>query len=348
MYNYLGTKTMNTTQILQQIKNIIDLSTRILITGQGNPDGDSLGSQLALYGILMQQKRHSTLAQPPEIVISNDFPPPVQYDFFPNIDIIVPCEKIQDRQFEVGFVLDSGTDRVGKVLPVLEKCQHIINIDHHQSRKKGIEHIAWLEPEICSVAEMIYRFFEHPDWQVTLTADIAACLYGGIIYDTGAFRYPKTTPRTHQIAAKLLATGIDFARLTEQMFLERPLCAVRLLTAVLETLQRDAQGEIIWGYITQEMLRRVEAQLEQDEGIITQYAFTKGSKVAVLFKEISTNEVKISFRARGAIDVGRFARKLDPRGGGHHRAAGCTLSGTLESVQKSVIPELQKALHQTS
>ena len=335
---------MKSEQILKDIKQAITNANRILITGQGDPDGDSLGSQLALHDILLQQKQHDGNAEDVEIIISNDMLPPDHYAYFPNVDSITPVETIQDQQFDVGFVLDAGTDRIGKVLPMLQTCRTIITIDHHQSRAKGLEHISWIEPQKCSVSEMMYDFFEHPDWNITLTPDIAACLYAGIIYDTGSFRYPKTTPRTHQVTAKLLETGIDFAVIAERMFLEKPYSSIQLLRAVLQNIERDPSGEIIWGTITQDILRQTHARIEEADGIITNYAFTKGTKVAILFKEIEQRQVKISFRARGAIDVGRFAKALTPKGGGHDRAAGCTLNGTVEEVQQQVVSALQKEL----
>jgi phosphoesterase RecJ-like protein len=341
----LYTAIMDSHHLLQDIKHLIEATDHILITGQGNPDGDSLGSQLALYDILVQQKQAVGFRGTPDIVICNDSPPPAQYHFFPKIDLITPVETIQDRRFDVGFVLDAGIDRVGKVLPILERCREIIVIDHHQSHAQGTDHIAWIDPTICAVAEMIYAFIEHPAWQVTLTPDIAACLYAGLIYDTGSFRYPKTSARTHRIVAQLLETGIDFASLSEQMFLVKPFSAIQLLAGVLQHLQRDASGEIIWGVITQELLRRTQSRLEEDEGIITRYAFTRDTNVAVLFKEVSASEVKMSFRSRGALDVGQFAHYISPgQGGGHQRAAGCTLQGTLPEVQERVIAALQEEL----
>lgn len=338
---------MNSDQFLKEIKKIVDTTDKILITGQPDPDGDSLGSQLALHDILLQQKHHDGRSEEVEIVISNDSLPPPHYGFLPKIHLLTPYEKIKNRRFEVGFVIDSGTDRVGKVFPILQKCQRIITIDHHQSRAQGIEHISWLDPNICSVAEMIYDFFDHPEWHVALTPDIAAGLYTGIIYDTGSFRYPKTTSRTHQIAAKLLETRIDFAKISERLFLERTFSGVQVFGTVLQNLQRDPTGEVIWGTITQALLKRFQVRLEESEGIITQYAFTKGTKVAVLFKEASSTKVKVSFRAKGAIDVGQFAKKLSEKGGGHPRAAGCTIKGTIEDVRKLVIYRLQQELKES-
>lgn len=335
---------MNSDQILYDIKHAIHAASSILITGQDAPDGDSLGSELALYDMLWQQKRHDKTEQDVEIIIANDAMPPAHYEFFPHFDIIKPCEAIQARQFEVGFVLDAGTDRIGAVLPVLKKCRTIITIDHHQSRAQGIEQISWIDPEICSVAEMLYDFFEHPAWTLSLTPEIAGCLYGGMIYDTGSFRYPNTTAQTLRIAAKLLETGFDFSVVAERLFLEKPYSSIKLLSAVLNTLQCDETGQIIWGVVTQDMLRQCQAGIEETDGIITHYAFTQGIKAAILFKEMSAHDIKISFRARGEVDVGKFAKFLTPKGGGHHRAAGCTLKGSLTQVQERVLQALQQVI----
>jgi phosphoesterase RecJ-like protein len=337
---------MQSTPILSDIRCIIDQTTSILITGQTPPDGDSLGSQLALYDILVQHKQAVAPHEELTIVIANEDLPPPSYHFFPHVERVSPFEQIRHHIFEVSFILDASTDRVGSVLPVVQQCRHAINIDHHRSRSISEDTLAWIEPEKSSVAEMIYDFLEHPEWHATLNPDIAACLYAAIIYDTGAFCYPSTTPRTHRIAAKLIETGIDAAKLVECMLLEKPFSAIRLLHRVLETLQWDSYGEILWGTITQDLLKQVDAQPGDDDRLISQYAFTRNAKVAVLFKELSSNEVKISLRTRGALDVGQFARTLHVKGGGHPRAAGCQLSGTLTEVQPAVIQALQKALRE--
>ncbi|MCP4399884.1 MAG: bifunctional oligoribonuclease/PAP phosphatase NrnA [bacterium] len=336
---------MTTEQLLTEIHQILKNADRILISGQGDPDGDSLGSQIALYDILKQQRRAIEPDRELEIAICNDLPVPQQYEFYPNLHQIVPVESLAGQQFDAGFVLDSGTDRVGKVLPILQTCRHVVNIDHHQSRKDGIETLAWIEPGTCSVCEMLYAFFEHPEWEIELNPTIAFCLYAGIIYDTGSFRYPKTTSRTHHIAGKCLETGIDFDVICEKMYLEKPLSSIRLLSEVLASLQCSESGNVIWGKITQEGLRRAGATMDQDEGIITNYAFTQGTKVAALFKEQSEREIKVSFRAHGDIDVGKFAQKMSPqKGGGHDRAAGCTLNVTIAEAERLIVEALEEEL----
>lgn len=335
---------MLTDQWLDRICEIVERSDYILITGQGNPDGDSIGSQLALYEILRQHKYAGSAGDPAALVISNDELPPSHYAFLPGIERVTPCEQIQQRRFDTAFILDAGRDRIGQLEPVVQRCRYTINIDHHRKRLPSQDDVPWIEPEASSVAEMVYRFLEHPAWRVELTQPMATCLYAGLIYDTGSFRYPSTSARTHEIAARMVATGIDFARIAEHLFLERSQSALYLLSAVLHDLEHTADGKIFWGTVSQALLAEVQAHPEETEGIITKYAFIKGSQVAVLFKEVSANEIKVSFRSRGALDVGQFAHQLDPGGGGHLRAAGCTLNGALREVKDFVIEALQHAL----
>ncbi len=337
---------MQSEQILQQIKELVEPAASILLTGAADPDGDALGSQLALYDIFRQHTQYANPHETCEIIISNEAMPPAHYHFLPHFDAVVPFEEIQEHQFDVGFILDSHIGLVGEMLPVLQRCRHTIVIDHHQNRQAGEEDVAWIEPGIGSVAEMIYRFLEHPEWHARLNADIAACLYAGIIYDTGNFSYPNTTSRTHRIVAEMFTTGIDFSEISLRILLERSFAGIQLQGEVLRNVQRDASGEIIWGVITQEMLARLHATLEESEGIISRYTFARGAKVAVLFKETAANEIKLSFRSKGALDVARFARSLASQGGGHDRAAGCTLHGTIQEVQQQVIPALQTALRE--
>jgi phosphoesterase RecJ-like protein len=335
---------MTPAQNLSEIHRIVTSCRTILISGQGNPDGDSVGAQLALYDILTQQKQATRPEEAFEIVIANDEMPPALYKFLPGIDRIVEAESIVGRNFDVGFILDASTDRTGQVLPILQRCRDTINIDHHRTSAANTDTIAWVEPDKSSVCEMIYDFFEHPDWAVTVTPEIAACLYAGIIYDTGTFRYPSATARTLRIAASLLDTGIDFSRIVEQVLLEKSRVALSLLTSVLTNLYWDETGQIVVGTVSQQLWKQVGAQIGDEEGLITQYAFTKEAKVAVLLRELPSQNIKVSFRSRGALDVGQLAKTLHPKGGGHPRAAGCTLQNTLDDAQTRVIRALQKAL----
>jgi len=192
---------------------------------------------------------------------------------------------------------------------------------------------------------MVFEFIDHPDWKIPLTLDIAECIYAGIIFDTGSFKYSLTSPKTHRIAARLLETGIDASKISERVLLSKSYAAVKLMAAVLSGVKRDPRGAILWGVITEKMLQETGAQPSDEEGIISQYCFTDGVEVSVLFKEMGGNKTKVSFRSRGHLDVGAFAKTLHPTGGGHERAAGCTLDGTLKEVQQRVLKALERILY---
>lgn len=338
---------LNSYQILKEIKQIVDKSKSFLITGQYNPDGDSIGAELALYKILTFTKsdRHGVLD--PEVVIDivNEEPPPHRYRFLPNFHAVKPLEEVQGQRYEVGFIVDGGRDRTGEVLPLLEKCDYTINIDHHKSRLKSNDTISWVEPYISSTCELIFEFIDHPDWKIPLTSDIATCIYTGMIYDTGSFQFSSTSPRTHRIAARLLEAGINAWKISEEVLLVKSYAALKLLTAVLSQVRRDPRGGILWSVITQKMLEETGATPQDEEGIINQYNFVEGCEAAVLFKEVSKNKIKVSLRSRGRIDMGAVAKSLNPGGGGHERAAGCTLEGSMEEVQERVLRAVEKALY---
>jgi bifunctional oligoribonuclease and PAP phosphatase NrnA len=330
--------------LLTHIHQLIADRDSILISGQDNPDGDSVGAQLALYDMITQEHAWLNAGRALEIVIANDAMPPAIYQCLPNIARIIPAEQIAARQFDVGFILDTSTDRTGQTRPVLERCRATINIDHHRTRSAAADTVAWIEPATSSVCEMLYAVIEHPAWHVALTPDMAACLYAGMAYDTGVFRYPSTTARTLRIAAALVERGIDFGRIIEQMLLEKSRAALNLLAAVLNDVFWDKTGDIVVGAISQAMWLNTGAQPGDEDGLITHYAFTTEAKAVVLLRELPSGEVKVSFRSRGAVDVSVVARRLHPQGGGHARAAGCTLTGTLPDVRAQVVAALQQAL----
>jgi phosphoesterase RecJ-like protein len=338
---------MNSHQILKEIKQIVDTGKSFLITGQYAPDGDSIGAELALYKILSVAKGSKGGAPPVDVIIDivNEELPAARYQFLPNLHAIKPLEKVRGQKYEVGFIVDGGRNRTGEVLSLLEKCDYTINIDHHKSRVVGSDTITWIEPHISSTCELIFEFIEHPDWKIPLTQDIAECLYTGMIYDTGSFQYSSTSSKTHRIAAKLLEVGISAWKINEQVLLTKSYPALKLLATVLSEVRRDFRGGILWSALTQKMLEETGAKPQDEEGIITQYNFTEGGEVALLFKEIGKNKIKVSMRSRGKVDVGAVAKSLNPEGGGHERAAGCTLEGIMEEVQQRVLNVVEKVLY---
>jgi len=177
-----------------------------------------------------------------------------------------------------------------------------------------------------------------------LVPEIAAQLYLGIIYDTGSFQYALTTPRTHRIAALLLEQGIKHSDISEKVMLESPLSAKVLLGRTLNAMRILEGGKIVWTQVSRELAAETKTTDEDVRGIITQMIFIEGVRVALLFYEKDNAKVKLSLRSREGFDVATFARSLDPGGGGHARASGCSLNGTLDEVSARVVAELTRQL----
>jgi phosphoesterase RecJ-like protein len=168
---------------------------------------------------------------------------------------------------------------------------------------------------------------------VPLTREVAEAIYLGLIYDTGSFQYTLTTPETHRIAARLMETGMDFARIHERALLEQDFENLLLLGKVLSTAERRGEArEIVHAAIPRDLARSMQVKSEDYNKIIQTLCFIDGVEVAVLFRELDGAEWKLSLRSRGLVDVAAIARELDPQGGGHDRASGCTLPGPLEAA----------------
>lgn len=324
-----------------RILDLIHRGESFLITSQLDPDGDSVGAQLALRRLILAELGDSAADR---VAIVNQVASPKRYAFLPDAGTIVTPEDVKGRSFDVGFVLDGGIDRTGSARPLYEACRHKVIVDHHKTTRPDGYEIAFIDPAMSSTAEMIYSILEHPRSKTRLDRSIAAQIYLGMIYDTGSFQYALTTARTHRIAATLLETGISHADISERVMLESPLNAKVLLGRTLNSMRVISGGRIAWTSVSRTLARETNTTDEDVRGIITQMIFIEGVRVALLFYEKDAGKVKLSLRSREGFDVATFARNLDPGGGGHARAAGCTLTGSLEEVSARVVAQLEKML----
>lgn len=330
-----------TEQHVGRILELIRDGKSFLITSQLDPDGDSVGSQLALRRVILAE-RGPEIAD--RISIVNQVACPKRYGFLPDASSIVTPEDVKDRAFDVGFVLDGGVDRTGTARSLFDGCARKVIVDHHKTTTSAGYDVPFIEPTMSSTAEMVYSIIEDTRTKAELGPEIAAQLYLGMIYDTGSFQYALTTPRTHRIAALLLEQGIKHSEISEKVMLESPLSAKVLLGRTLNAMRILEDGKIVWTQVSRELARETNTTDEDVRGIITQMIFVEGVRVALLFYEKDDGKVKLSLRSREGFDVANFARFLDPGGGGHARAAGCSLSGTLDEVSARVVAEVVKQL----
>ena len=208
-------------------------------------------------------------------------------------------------------------------------------IDHHRSTEASGYTVSILAPTAESTCGMVRELAR--SWGVPLDFDTATLLYVGLIFDTGGFRYSNTAPSTHALAAELLSCGIDHARITLKILVERRPEAMRLLARMLSESVFVAGGKAVHTTCTRAMLQEIGANEADLEGIVDVLQHVEGVDLAVVFVERGPERVKLSLRSSGKVDVASFARSLDPNGGGHAKAAGVMLAVGLEEARRRVL-----------
>jgi len=299
---------------------------RFVLAAHENPDGDALGSLVAMQGLLSALGKDSAMFISPD-----DLPLPREYRFF-TLDGLIR-EPPQDVAQRTVVFLDCGNiDR--NSASVLRDGAHLLNIDHHHDNTRfgTLNHIV---PDASCTAEIVWDLMHGLNVRPTLT--VAEALYVGLITDTGRFMYENTGPRAHAMAAELIEAGVDVPGVYRRLYEDVPPGKLALLALALGQLQRFDAGELALAALSAEDFDRAEAEESYSEGIIDQLRALDGTKVAVLVRELSSGERKgqhkVSLRATDDdVDVSVIARAQG--GGGHRRAAG--FSTTLELSELTV------------
>ena len=314
--------------MLSQVVELIEKKDRFAITSHIRPDGDSLGSSLGFYWLLR------ALDKDVEVIMRD--PAPHSYQKLPGSDAI-RVTAVVDRPYDAVFVIEcSDIDRPGLI--DLEK-QFVVNIDHH-STTELFGTINWIDSTASAVGEMIYNLCKATG--VRVTTEIAECVYTALLTDTGSFHYSNTTERTFKIASELVRVGVRPAKSAEAIFGNYQWPKIELLSHVLATAKRDETGHVAWMRQTLAMQQQTNACEEDADGFVN-FPLTVGDINAVaLFKECSPGVYRTSLRSKGDVNVAKVAEQFG--GGGHRNAAGCTLTGQLEEVEKQLVPLLQDAV----
>ena len=310
--------------MFDDIADVIYSSTTFLITSHVRPDGDAVGSELALYHVLRDMGK--------DAVVYNQDKTPAVYGFLPGAGAIVHSLDSVDG-FDAVFVLDcSDISRVGNDQEKIGSIGKIVNIDHHLS-VGTFSKILLTDSTASSTGEMIHRLLKK--MKVPITADIATNLYTAILTDTGSFQYSNTGGDTFRAAADLVESGADCREIAQNIYEAKPALQIRLMGRVLDTLRLYEGEKVGLIYVTQEMLREEDALPEHTEGLVDMVRSIRGVEIAVCCYEVSEGRFKISLRSKGKIDVARIAGKLG--GGGHMNASACRVEGELETVVRIVL-----------
>jgi phosphoesterase RecJ-like protein len=314
--------------MIPRIIDIINQNATFLITSHERPDGDALGSELALY--------HMLAAGGKSAVVYNQDETPRHYRFLPGAAVIVnklpPAES-----FDAAFILDcSEMERVGRKAGQIGKIRQMVNIDHHVSNG-GFCEVRLLDAEASSTGELIYRLAEA--MAVKLTPEMATNLYAAILTDTGGFCYGNTSRDCLLIAGRLVENGASPQWISENIYENDPLVKIRLLTVVLESLALDLNGKVGSMIVTQKNFARTCALQEHAEGFVDLPRTIEGVEISILFSELEEDYFKLSLRSKGRFNVERVAGKFG--GGGHVNAAGCRIRGDIASVKQRVLAQIK-------
>ena len=301
--------------ILEECSN----AKTIGISGHVRPDGACVGSCMGLYLYLKKE-----LSEEVEIDVLLEKPS----DVFACIEDIeqIKSEFTADKQYDVFFALDCEKGRLGEAEKYFDAAKKTINIDHHISNADGSGQLNYVVPTASSASELVYDLLENDK----INEAIAKAIYIGIIHDTGVFQYSNTAPKTMQTAAELIKFGFDFPKLIEETFYQKTYVQNQIMgRALLESIS-FMDGRCIVSGVDKKTMDFYNVTSKDLDGIVNQLRNTKGVDCAVFMYETGVLEYKVSMRSNEKVNVAMVAEFFG--GGGHVRAAGCTMKGTFHDV----------------
>jgi len=315
------TPSPNSTEALLRVRDALRLADRFIVTSHVRPDGDAIGSSVAMVLALR------ALGKDARVFMRDRLPDP--YPEYPHADEIVFAEEVPDDGATV-IVMECGDlERTG--LAGIER-HPVVNIDHHPGNS-GFGNVLWFDGTAAACAEMVFDLIV--SLEVDVTPAMAKHLYVAIVTDTGSFKYPGVSPRTFETCAKLVRAGADPVSITRQLYDGSSLGRLRLQAAVLATLQIHQDGTIASLSVDPATITASGATPEDTDGLINIPLTVRHLDAVAFFKQVDGHQYRVSLRSKGNVDVGRIAREFG--GGGHRNAAGCTLEGSLAEVRERIM-----------
>ena len=302
-----------------------------------NADGDGCGSETALARLLAQRGL--------DVRIVNPTPWPSLFDFLLEGDVSDDTSRGAKAlsNADLLIVLDiSDVKRLGNLTDAVRAMRvPKLVIDHHIASEDPAGDVVFTDTSACATGELVYDLA--CELGLEITPRVARSLYTAILTDTGGFRFSNTSPRALAVAAKLLAAGVDPEEMYQRIYASAPVGRVRLLAEVLSTLGVDPEAGLAWLTMNADALERHSVRSEDLDGIVEHARSIAGTRLALFFRDLGYGKVKVSFRSTGDVDVNRFAKQFG--GGGHARASGALIAGTLDEVRDRVVEAARSFLY---
>ena len=313
---------------LQQIVDAVRQRHRFVVSSHARPDGDSIGSQLAFaYAV-------QALGKEVTVVNRDAAPPPLMT--FPGVRSIKLAEEVSG-DYDAAVIMECG-DLARPGVSGLDRY-FVINIDHHPGNTE-YGAINWFDESAAACGEMVFDLVKALG--VPLSLEIATHVYLAILTDTGSFHYSSISPRTFDICRQLLEAGVDPVGVARSVYDSNNMGRLKLFGAVLSAMQIDPSGRIAIVYLDHDMARAAGGTYEDTEGLINLPLTVKEIQSVVFFKQTEGDDYRVSMRSKGEIDIGAVAKEFG--GGGHKNAAGCSVSGPIDQLQKVFLDKIEQAI----
>jgi phosphoesterase RecJ-like protein len=308
------------------ILGVLKHGERFLVCSHMRPDGDSIGSMLALGMVIRQMGKHADLVSADRV--------PLQYRHLPGNDSIRTGSQVQGA-YDAAIVLECDSIKRTRLHGLADLF--LVNVDHHLTGRP-FANLNWIDHEAASAGEMVYRLAQAAGARIT--PEIAECLYTTVLTDTGGFCYGNVRASTFAMAREMVEAGADPTAIAHAIYFSSPISKLLLLGTALRRLKRE--GRVAWLWVTHQDMQRTCSTEEDCEGIVN-VALSMAQVDAVVFlSELPDGRVRMSLRSKGGLDVAAIATRLG--GGGHQNSAGCTLQGAIPQALHQVLTELRGAI----
>lgn len=315
---------------LKKIAELLLEGEKILLLTHIIPDGDTVGSAAALCCALREIGKQAHIFPGEKL--------PDNLAFIKGDCFIEEGELLPHYDFVVAVDL-SDLGRLSGREHLLERATKTICVDHHITNTYFADY-NYVEPEAAAVGEIIFELLQ--EMNIGISKEIAEGLYVAIVTDTGQFQYSNTTAKTHRIAAELFETGMDQNEISVQLYQSLRKEKMKIQGVCMNQAEFVFDGKIGFAFATKEMLEQFSAEIQDTDGVVEMVRDVKGVEVAIFAKEIADGVMKIGFRSKKNVNVAEIATQFG--GGGHTKAAGCTIRGTVEDVKRLLYPAVQLAM----